>query len=43
MREGIANAEAEPEPDISLVFDHAYAEPPASLAADLAELKRILG
>ena len=26
-----------------LVFDHAYADPPASLADDLAELRRILG
>jgi pyruvate dehydrogenase E1 component alpha subunit len=43
MREGIAAAEAEPEPDVSLVFDHAYAEPPAALAAELAELRRILG
>jgi TPP-dependent pyruvate/acetoin dehydrogenase alpha subunit len=43
MRDGIAAAEAEPEPDVSLVFDRAYADPPASLAADLAELRRILG
>jgi pyruvate dehydrogenase E1 component subunit alpha len=43
MREGIAQAEAEPEPDLGLVFEHAYAEPPASLAADLEELRRILG
>jgi pyruvate dehydrogenase E1 component alpha subunit len=43
MREGIAQAEAEQEPDVSLVFEHAYAEPPASLAHDLEELRRILG
>jgi pyruvate dehydrogenase E1 component alpha subunit len=43
MRRGIADAEAEPEPDISLLFEHAYANPPASLAKDLAELRRILG
>jgi len=43
MRAGIAEAEAEPEPDIGLVFEHAYANPPASLARDLAELRRILG
>jgi pyruvate dehydrogenase E1 component alpha subunit len=43
MRQGIAEAEAEPEPDIGLVFEHAYANPPASLAQDLAELRRILG
>jgi pyruvate dehydrogenase E1 component alpha subunit len=43
MRAGIAAAEAEPEPDVSLVFEHAYADPPASFASDLAELRRILG
>jgi pyruvate dehydrogenase E1 component alpha subunit len=43
MRQGIAEAEAEPAPDIGLVFEHAYANPPASLAQDLAELRRILG
>jgi len=43
MREGIAAAEAEPPADPSLVFDHAYADPPAALAVDLAELKRVLG
>ena len=43
MRVGIAEAEAMPEPDVSLLFEHAYAEPPASFAADLAELRRILG
>jgi pyruvate dehydrogenase E1 component alpha subunit len=43
MREGIAQAEAEPPPDPSLVFAHAYAEPPPSLAEDEAELRRILG
>ena len=43
MRAGIAEAEAEPSADVSLVFEHAYADPPASLAADLEELRRILG
>ncbi len=43
MRRGIAEAEAAPEPDVSLVFEHAYADPPASFAQDLAELRRILG
>ena len=43
MRQGIAEVEAAPEPDIGLVFEHAYANPPASLAKDLAELRRILG
>ena len=43
MREGIAAAEAEPPADPGLVFAHAYVDPPASLEADLAELKRVLG
>jgi pyruvate dehydrogenase E1 component alpha subunit len=43
MREGIAAAEAEPPADPGLVFEHAYADPPATLAHDLAELRRILG
>ena len=43
MRAGIAEAEALPEPDLALVFEHAYASPPATLAEDLAELRRILG
>jgi len=43
MREGSAAAEAEPPADVSLVFEHAYVDPPPALAADLAELKRILG
>jgi pyruvate dehydrogenase E1 component alpha subunit len=43
LRDGIAAAEAEPPADPSLVFSHAYVDPPASLASDLAELKRILG
>ena len=42
MRAGIAEAEAEPPADISLLFEHAYAAPPASFADDLAELRRIL-
>jgi pyruvate dehydrogenase E1 component alpha subunit len=43
MRAGIAAAEAEPDPDVALLFEHAYANPPASLKRDLAELRRILG
>jgi len=43
MRAGIAAAEAEPPADVSLVFDHAYADPPPTQAYDLAELRRILG
>jgi pyruvate dehydrogenase E1 component alpha subunit len=43
MRAGIAEAEAEPPPDPGLVFEHAYVDPPPSLDADLAELRRILG
>ena len=43
MRAGIAEAEAEPPPDPALIFDHAYAEPPASLLAERDELRRILG
>src|SRR5436190_2908299 len=37
LREGIAAAEAEPPADASLLFEHAYAAPPASFAAELAE------
>ncbi len=43
MRQGIAAAEAEPDADIGLVFEHAYSNPPASFQADLDELRRILG
>jgi TPP-dependent pyruvate/acetoin dehydrogenase alpha subunit len=43
MRAGIAEAEAEPPADIGLVFEHAYADPPASFADELAELRRVLG
>jgi pyruvate dehydrogenase E1 component alpha subunit len=43
MRRGIADAEAEPDPDVALLFEHAYTSPPASFAADLAELRRVLG
>jgi pyruvate dehydrogenase E1 component alpha subunit len=43
MRAGIAAAEAEPPADISLLFDHTYADPPESFAHDLAELRRVLG
>jgi pyruvate dehydrogenase E1 component alpha subunit len=43
MRAGIAAAEAEPAADSSLVFDHAYADPPPSLRTEREELLRILG
>ncbi|HSI98226.1 MAG TPA: hypothetical protein VK926_07675, partial [Gaiellaceae bacterium] len=43
MRTGIAEAEAEPPADLGLVFEHAYVDPPPSLADDHAELRRILG
>ena len=43
LREGIRAAEAEPPPTAELLFEHAYASPPPSLADDLAELRRILG
>jgi pyruvate dehydrogenase E1 component alpha subunit len=43
MRAGIAAAEAEPPADPSLVFEHAYADPPPALLADRDELRRILG
>lgn len=43
MRASIAEAEVEPLPDVSLVFEYALADPPASFADDLAELRRILG
>ena len=42
MRTGIAEAEAEPPADPALVFEHAYANPPPTLADDLAELRRVL-
>ncbi len=41
MRAGIAEAEAEPPGDASLLFDHALAEPPASFEHDLAEVRRL--
>jgi pyruvate dehydrogenase E1 component alpha subunit len=43
MRQGIAEAEAEPPADPGLVFEHAYANPPPSFGEELAELRRILG
>jgi len=41
MRAGIAAAEAEPPADVSLLFDRTFADPPASFAIELAELRRI--
>src|SRR5580765_2893304 len=43
MRAGIAAAEAEPPPDVSLLFEHAYVDPPASFGSDLDELRGTLG
>jgi pyruvate dehydrogenase E1 component alpha subunit len=43
MRTGIAEAEAEPSADVSLVFEHAHAEALPQHAEELRELKRILG
>jgi pyruvate dehydrogenase E1 component alpha subunit len=43
MRAGIAAAEAEPDADVALLFDHALAEAPPSFGVDLAELRRVLG
>jgi pyruvate dehydrogenase E1 component subunit alpha len=43
LREGIARAEAEPPGEPSLLFRNAYADPPAALASDLADLERVLG
>jgi len=43
LRSGIAAAEAEPPADVALLFEHAYAAPPASFASDLEELREVLG
>ena len=43
LRTGIAAAEAEPPADVSLLFEHAYAAPPASFARELEELRQVLG
>src|SRR5437667_8863337 len=42
LRSGIAAAEAEPPADVALLFEHAYAAPPASFVAELAELRELL-
>jgi pyruvate dehydrogenase E1 component alpha subunit len=39
VRAGITAAEAEPEPDVALLFANTYANPPANLATELAELR----
>jgi hypothetical protein len=43
MREGIAAAEAEPPAGAELLFEHTFANPPASFDDELAELRRLLG
>jgi pyruvate dehydrogenase E1 component alpha subunit len=43
MREGIAEAEAEPPADTGLVFEHALVNPPLSFGEELAELRKVLG
>ena len=43
MRAGIQAAEDEAPADPELVFAHAYAAPPAELARDLDELRRVHG
>jgi pyruvate dehydrogenase E1 component alpha subunit len=43
MREGIAAAETEAKADISLLFENAFVDPPASFASDLEDLRRVLG
>jgi pyruvate dehydrogenase E1 component alpha subunit len=42
MREGIRAAEAEPEPDVALLFDNTFVDPPPSFSRDLEELRRVL-
>jgi pyruvate dehydrogenase E1 component subunit alpha len=43
MRQGIAEAEAELPADTGLVFEHAFANPPASFEEELRELRKVLG
>jgi hypothetical protein len=42
MRAGIVAAEAELPADLALVFEYAYADPPAAFADELAELRGVL-
>src|SRR5688572_12753354 len=42
MRDGIAAAESEPPADVSLLFEHAFVDPPSSFDDDLRELRRVL-
>ena len=43
MRQGIAEAEAEPPADPALVFERAFVDPPESFRRDLDELRMVLG
>ena len=43
MRAAIAEAESAPDADVALLFEHTYANPPATFAAELEELRRVLG
>jgi pyruvate dehydrogenase E1 component alpha subunit len=43
MRQGIAEAEAEPPADPGLVFEHALVNPPPSFDEELRELRKVLG
>jgi pyruvate dehydrogenase E1 component alpha subunit len=43
LREGIVAAEAEPPGDVSLVFEHAYADPPRAVTRDLEALRAVHG
>src|SRR3954469_17766563 len=43
VRAGITAAEAEPPADLALLFETTFVDPPASFAADLSELRRVLG
>jgi pyruvate dehydrogenase E1 component alpha subunit len=43
MRQGIAEAEAEPPADPALLFEHTFVNPPPSFDEELRELRKVLG